>query len=469
MVPEMFRRRFLLSGAAAGSTLIGVGTPAWIAAIESSVNDDLPVRRSDGRWPGQGSDMRDGGMTEQQTVFLDDLRQRCYQYFVDAADPDTGLIADRGRADGSGFSDHASMAACGFGLSAHALAGQNGWVSPGVARDRVAKLMVSLRDRVQHERGFLYHFVDRRTGRRALRSEASSIDTALLIAGAMHAQMIYANDRVISDAADEIYQRVDWRWLLGDNDCLHMGYTPEIGILPAQWDTFSELTILVLLAIGAPQSPIPARCWEAWQRGPVLHHQGQPFMSYPPLFVHQYPTAFFDFRRLVSSGGRSFWQNAQVAHRAHQQFMKDLANADPHRMGHYGEDLWGITSSDSAHGYRDWGGPYHDGPARPDRGIDGTIVPSAAGGALAIVPQSAMHTLQYQRQAFGDAVYGRYGFVNAFNPSNGWVNPDVIGIDTGITLLMASNRFGDQVWTPFMQHPAARRALSLAGFRAAAA
>ncbi len=45
----------------------------------------------------------------------------------------------------------------------------------------------------------------------------------------------------------------------------------------------------------------------------------------------------------------------------------------------------------------------------------------------------------HQRDKYGEQVYGRYGFTNAFNPSTGWVGRDVIGIDTGISLLMAEN------------------------------
>tara|TARA_R110002074_G_scaffold146827_1_gene296985 strand:+ start:355 stop:705 length:351 start_codon:yes stop_codon:yes gene_type:complete len=111
------------------------------------------------------------------------------------------------------------------------------------------------------------------------------------------------------------------------------------------------------------------------------------------------------------------------------------------------------------------GGPYEDGQAQPDRGIDGTVVPSAAGGGLAIAPEQTMRTLQYQKNTFGESVYGRYGFVNAFNPRRGWIGSDVIGIDTGITLLSASNLLEEGVWQPFMQHSAAQRAFRLAGFR----
>ncbi|TWT31350.1 glucoamylase family protein [Blastopirellula retiformator] len=396
-----------------------------------------------------------------------DMQRRCYRYFLEAADSQTQLIADRAAADGNGYSAHASSAACGFGLAAHSIAAQHDWV-PRVEIERRTKTMLhSLVHLVEHEKGFVYHFFDGRKGTRAMRCEASTIDTALMLAGALTAQVAFRDNAEIDELADQLYRRVDWRWMLGENNCLHMGYTPEQGVLPYQWDHFSEHLILLLLAIGAPENPVPGSAWEAWRREPMLEHDGKKFLSYPPLFVQQYPMAFFQFQNYRSPSGRNYWDNSVTAHHAQIAFQNRLAAKYPQRMGHYGADLWGLTSSDSQTGYRDWGGPYSDGRAEPQRGIDGTVVPSAAAGGLAVVPEEALRTLTYQKEMYGEQVYGRYGFANAFNPVTGWVDRDVIGIDTGISLLMGENMLTGGVWNLFMQHPAATRALSLAGFTAA--
>jgi hypothetical protein len=42
-------------------------------------------------------------------------------------------------------------------------------------------------------------------------------------------------------------------------------------------------------------------------------------------------------------------------------------------------------------------------------------------------------------RTFGDRIYKRYGFVDAFHPNNAGTDPDVIVIDVGITLLSAEN------------------------------
>jgi hypothetical protein len=108
--------------------------------------------------------------------------------------------------------------------------------------------------------------------------------------------------------------------------------------------------------------------------------------------------------------------------------------------------MWGITASDSAKGYLAWGGP----PRDPD--IDGTLVPSAAGGSLMFLKDPATRVLQAMYEKYGEKIYGRYGFVDAFNPKTGWIDTDVIGINAGITLLSAENARTGNVWGWFMQN-----------------
>ena len=90
-------------------------------------------------------------------------------------------------------------------------------------------------------------------------------------------------------------------------------------------------------------------------------------VRYAPLFIHQYSQAWFDLRDKRDSY-TNYFQNSTIATEAHRRFCLELAKQFPD----YSEDLWGITSSDSAHGYVNWGGPPEVGP------IDGTVVPSAA-------------------------------------------------------------------------------------------
>ena len=454
LISRPSRREFLGSAGAAGIAL--TATDSGWASIGASPLESEPT-----------SNPVSNSIAAETAVFIEDLQRRCYRFFLESTHPLTGLVADRARTDGTWRSPYASSATCGFSLVADAIAATSSWGQRELAEQRTEKILDTMLHRVEHERGFFYHFIDATTYRRAFPSEISSIDTAIFVAGAMVASSVFSDNSSIVSLSDQIIDRIDWQWMLNGSDQFSMGWTPEGGFLPTRWDRFSELTLMVLIAIGARDHAVPPACWRAWRRDDVLNHNGQSYLSYPPLFVHQYPQAFFDFRKYVSPSGRSYWNNSVTAHQAQVTYLSKLAQLDPYTFGHYGSELWGLTSSDSSAGYRDWGGPYRVNSVYPERGMDGTIVPSAAAGGLPILPDETLKTLLYQRNQFGDQIYGRYGFVNAYNPRTGWIGSDVIGIDTGISLIMAENFRSGKVWDLFMEHDIARRGFELAGFQPA--
>ncbi|HEX7295937.1 MAG TPA: glucoamylase family protein [Pyrinomonadaceae bacterium] len=390
--------------------------------------------------------------------FLEDLQHRSFQYFWEQADPNTGLVADRARADASPLdANHqnvGSIASTGFGLTALCIGAERGWIERGKATARTRNTLQFFADRAYQQHGWFYHWLDIKTGERRWNSEVSSIDTALLLAGVLTARQCF-RDPEIKRLAIRIYERVDFRWMLnGDPLLLSHGWKPETGFLRARWDTFSEDLILYALAIGSPTHSISWRSWYAIWRDRYRYEGHTYFTSIGvPLFMHQYSHAWIDFRkRKELLGDRiDYFQNSINATLAHRKFCMNLA----HEFPGYGPNLWGISASDSAKGYLAWGGPPRD-PA-----IDGTIVPAAAGGSLMFTPELSIAALKTMREKFGDRIYGRYGFVDAFNPNNNWTNSDVIGIDVGIILLSAENARGETVWRWFMQNAEIQRALKL--------
>lgn len=72
--------------------------------------------------------------------------------------------------------------------------------------------------------------------------------------------------------------------------------------------------------------------------------------------------------------------------------------------------------------------------------------------------------LQNIREKYENRVWRKYGFVDAFDPLKNWYNPDVIGIDLGITLLMAENARTGFVWEQFMKNDAVKNGMARAGF-----
>ncbi|MCA1602732.1 MAG: hypothetical protein LC776_14225 [Acidobacteria bacterium] len=237
---------------------------------------------------------------------------------------------------------------------------------------------------------------------------------------------------------------------------LSHGWKPETGFLRPRWDTYSEDAILYLLAIGSATHPISPASWDALWRDRYRYETYAYFTTIGvPLFMHQYSHAWVDFRnrREVKGDRIDYFENSIAATLAHREFCIDLSGEFPG----YGPNTWGITASDSAKGYLAWGGPPRD-PA-----IDGTVVPSAPGGSLMFTPELTLAALKFMRHKFGDQVYGRYGFVDAFNPNTGWVDTDVIGINVGIILLSTENMRTGSVWRWFMQNRQIPRAMQMVG------
>jgi len=78
-------------------------------------------------------------------------------------------------------------------------------------------------------------------------------------------------------------------------------------------------------------------------------------------------------------------------------------------------------------------------------------------------PDITLSALRAMKERFGEKIYGRYGFADAFCPLNGWVAPDVLGLDVGITLLSAENLRTGNLWKWFMRNPEIPHAMKLAG------
>jgi hypothetical protein len=394
-------------------------------------------------------------------ALLEDLSRRSFMFFWEQADPETGVIRDRARTDGSPPDERAreigSIASVGFGLAGMCIAAERGWLPRAGVLDRVRTTLRFFAGRPGQEHGWFYHFINLHTGAREWNSELSSIDTALLMAGVLTVRRCFDDDAAIVRDAESTYRRLDFQWMLaGHPTLLAHGWKPESGFLQARWDHYCELMILYLLGIGSPTHAIPAASWRAWSR-PAMTFQQYRYVSGPdPLFVHQYSHAWVDFRgRIEQESGIDWFENSVAATRAHKAFCLSLAKEFPG----YAEDTWGVTASDSRKGYVAWGGP----PRHQD--IDGSIVPAAAAGSLMLAPALTVPVVRELHRRFGRRIYARYGFADAFDPAGSWVNPDVIGIDLGITLLSAENLRTGRVWKWFMQNPEISAALDRVGVR----
>lgn len=320
-------------------------------------------------------------LSTEDDQFLNEVEQASFLFFWEQGNPKTGMVKDRYNVhidDKNEQKIASSIAATGFGLTALCIGEKRGFIPNEDALERVFATLRFLWKKLPNHRGFFYHFANPETGERMFDSEVSSVDTAILLCGILTCREHFRHPGV-AELANLIFNRVDWTWLSEDTSLLTHGWTPEVGFLSSRWDYYSELMMMYLLGMGSSAYPLKSETWNAWKRL-TFEYDGMKYIgSFAPLFVHQYSQAWFDFRGKRDKYA-DYFQNSITATEVHRRFCIELGKQFPD----YSDDLWGITASDSQHGYVAWGGPPATGP------IDGSVVPSAAGGSLPFLPAATL-------------------------------------------------------------------------------
>ena len=397
--------------------------------------------------------------------FLDYVQQSCFDYFWYAANPTNGLVPDR-----SAVGSTCSIAAVGFGLTAIGIGVDHGWITRTQA---VARVLTTLKTFLQGPqgpgatgvigyKGWFYHFLDMNTALRA-GAELSSIDTALLLAGILYAKQYFngpsADEASIRTMADAIFNRVDWTFMSRGTNAVAMGWQPTSGFTNYNnWIGYNEAMILYCFGLGTATNPLPASSWGQWTNGYMWGtNYGQTYLTFGPLFGHQYSHCWIDFRHVadgyMNSHSNTYFENSRRASLAQVAYCSTAPKTG------YSSTIWGLTACDGPPptGYQARGLP-------PDGMDDGTIAPTAAGGSLPFSPEYSLPTLRAFYSRYRTHIWTEYGFRDAFNLRLGWYDPDVLGIDQGPIVIMIENYRNQRVWKLFMQNPEVRRGLQRAGF-----
>ncbi|HET6397281.1 MAG TPA: glucoamylase family protein [Pseudoxanthomonas sp.] len=428
-----------------------------------------------------------------------DIERRTFQFFWDTTNERNGLTPDRYPSR-----PFASVASIGYALTAYPIGIENGWVSRTQAVDRTLTTLRFLRDLPQGPqrtgrggyKGFFYHFLDMQEGHRYDSwVELSSVDTALLMMGVLFAQAYYEGDdpreQEIRRIADQLYRRVEWTWLQQREPLVSMGWFPESGFIVHDWMGYNEAMLLYILALGSPTHPVSPDAWTVWTRtynNDWGVYYGQEYLSFGPLFGHQYSHVWIDFRDIqdqyMRERGIDYFLNSRRAALAQREY----AIANPMKWKDYGENVWGLTASDGPQNTRQiYRGEEREFRHYSSRGAglrenfdDGTIAPTAAISSIVFAPEVVIPATEEMHRRYGDYLYSSYGFLDSFNPSfdydiplktgrlvpgKGWVASDYIGIDQGPILAMIANYRNEFVWSVMKKSPYIRKGLERAGFR----
>jgi hypothetical protein len=426
---------------------------------------------------------------------LEVLQRLTFEYFQNETNPENGLVPDSTREGAP-----CSIAATGFALAAYPVGVERGFITRSAG---IKRTLATLRffwtsshgpepDATGYK-GFYYHFLDMKTGRRTWNCELSTIDSAFLIVGALTAAEYFNHDTKdeleIRTLAYAIYARADWQWAqnrgvnrgpqggrFASVDAVTHGWRPESGFIRYRWLGYNEALILYVLGLASPTHPLPEESYQAWTSTYSWKKlYGFEFLYAGPLFVHQLSHMWIDFRGIQDEYMRNkatdYFENSRRATYIQQQY----AIRNPRGFKGYGEYIWGLTASDGP-------GPasmkvegklrrFHDYRARgvPNGPDDGTLAPWAVIASLPFAPEIVLPSIQYFDETFPEMT-SKYGFKCSFNPTfssplgERWISKGYYGLDQGPIVLMIENYRSGFLWRLMRSCPYIIDGLRRAGF-----
>ena len=201
---------------------------------------------------------------------LDRIQLTTLQYYLHETNPANGLIRDKTDPQAP-----CSIAAVGLALAALPVLVEHSVVSREFAPAIALKRLRFFRDSPHGPepdatgyKGFYYHFLDMKSGRRVWQCELSTVDSAFLFAGMLTCAAYFDGDTEeeaeVRRLADELYRRADWRWALNGGAALSHGWRPESGFISYRWTGYDEGLLLYVLGLGSPTFPLPGESYAAY-------------------------------------------------------------------------------------------------------------------------------------------------------------------------------------------------------------
>jgi len=291
------------------------------------------------------------GLSNNRRKLLDGLQADAFKYFLHEVNPANGLVVDCTKKNFP-----SSIAATGLALSAYPLGVERGFLSRGKAVERILTTLRFFANSEQSQspeatgyKGFYYHFLDMKTGRRTWDCELSTVDSAFLVAGMLAAAVYFdretQKEEEIRTLADGLYRRVDWHWATNRAKTLTHGWKPKTGFLRYRWKQYDEALLLYVLGLGSPTFPLPPESYRALSsRYKWKKIYGYEYLYASPLFTHQFSHIWLDLREIQDEFMRKhdldYFENSRRATYVQQEY----ARRNPKEWKGYSEVCWGLTA-----------------------------------------------------------------------------------------------------------------------------
>lgn len=429
-------------------------------------------------------------LTQEDHALLDEIQHGCFLYFWNEIGQPACLAKDRKLAP------VASIASVGFQLASLPIGVERKWISRAEGEQRAITILQALIERTDNKRDGMYlHFPDHNTGGfsdTGFISEASTVDSGLLFAGAMVAASYFGGD--VAKWTDRMIAEANWRsYAVAEGGLLSMGWNPEKGarslsgdgkyIKSRWWIASDEERLIYFLAIGHPNPAHgldPAMYYRLSRT--LKSHAGMPpfVVSWPGnMFTYFFAHLYIDWRQQAADDPSAFgsdeprvdwFENSRRAALTHRQ--RCIEESTRYRT--LSAECWGLAPCAARDGYivPDTT-PNLSGE---DQWFEGTVSPYAAGASIMFTPQESLAALRAFRAMDGaggtlrvwrDPKDGGYGLVDSFNIDQRYASDDYTGIDEGPLLLAIENVRTGLVWKLFMRHEVAKRAIERLGWKQA--
>ena len=398
---------------------------------------------------------------------LEAVQRQTFRFFWEGAHPVSGLALDR-LTTREQSDDKVTIGGSGFGVMALIVAAERGWVTRDRALQRLGNMLdVLIRARCYH--GAYPHFMNGRTGDTIpfwRKDDAGDlVETSLLFMGLLCARQYFDRDTPAEAAARSritlLWQDVEWNWFTqGGSKVLYWHWSPYNGwAMNHPIHGWNECLITYVLAASSPRYSIEPEVYHSgWAQGAGFRNGnsyygvelplGMPYGG--PLFFTHYSFCGLDPREL-EDGHANYWeQNVR-----HVQINRAHCIANPGKYKGYGASCWGLTASDGPTGYA----------AHAPDNDNGTLAPTAALASIPYAPNEVMQTLRHFLERYGDKIWRRFGFVDAFCESQNWYADTFLAIDQGPIIVMMENHRSGLLWRLFMSVPEVQAGLRKLGFK----
>ena len=354
------------------------------------------------------------------------------------------------------YSYIASIAASGFFFSSLVIASEYGYLKKEKAEKIFLKSLNVIKD-LDSLHGWFSHFYDMRTGERLFGTEYSTIDTCLMLAGALTAGSYFGGEGL--KIAKSLLNRCNFQYVLkefGHMFSMSINYDRSFA---GHWDRYAEQLIMYVLGAANTRKDhkMPSEIYYKFirDRGEYAGHKFI-YSWHNALFTHQYSQAYVDFRGLVDKNGDDWFENSVQASLASQKYAESLAKEYKSING----KSWGLTACATKENYSGRFGSLPVGDYQVFH--DGTMAPCGAIGSIVFTPKESLEALEYYYQ--DKNLLGKFGLYDSYNLDKNWYCPYYIAIDKGITAVMLANYFDGIIWKYFNKLDIIQESLKELGF-----